>query len=57
MTNRFVLMQDALLQIVYGVSSHLSYLTAGSEEENALNKFPEGRVYMLVTIMNSALNN
>lgn len=50
-------MQDALLQIVYRVTSHLSYPTAGPEEENAPNKFPEGRVYMLVTMMNSALNN
>lgn len=57
MTKSLVSMQDALLQTVYRVSSHLGYPTSGSEGEKALNEFPKGRVYILVTTTNSALNN
>lgn len=57
MTNSFVFMQDALLQIVYRVGSHLGYPTSGSEGGKALNELPKGRVHMLVTVMDSALSN
>lgn len=57
MTNSFVFIQDALLQIVYRVSSHPGYPISGSEGGEALNELPKGRVYMLVTTADSALSN
>lgn len=57
MTNSFVFMQDAPLQIVYRVGSHLGYPTSGSEGGKALNELPKGRVHMLVTATDSALSN
>lgn len=46
MTDSLFFVQDALLQVMHRVSSHLGYPTSGSAGGKTLNEFPKGRDYM-----------